>query len=205
MFGSRGKSEDEARALTASFSPPNLIGEGAKVQTDWLFRFLHTPETIRPWLQVRMPTFDFVDSQRNTLVKYFSYLDDQEFPFQSLGREELSGKRYEAAQRLFSDDYFSCGSCHIVGDKLPSGSSDSWAPNFAMAKKRLKPDWIIEWIKNPQALMPGTKMPTYFDPEYFDEMGPDDVLEGDEHEQIRALRDFILTIPDTSDVSSPIP
>ena len=46
-------------------------------------------------------------------------------------------------------------------------------------------------------------MPTYFDPEYFDEMGPDDVLDGNEHEQIRALRDYILTIPDASeDLSS---
>ena len=66
--------------------------------------------------------------------------------------------------------------------------------HFALAKDRLKPEWIIEWLKDPQTLLPGTKMPSYYDPQYFDDAGPDDVLDGDENEQIRVLRDYIYTI-----------
>ena len=29
-------------------------------------------------------------------------------------------------------------------------------PNLAQ-KERLNPEWVTEWLKNPQAIMPGTK------------------------------------------------
>ena len=95
----------------------------------------------------------------------------------------------------------------IVGDKLPGGSPDSWAPNFALSKGRLKPDWIIGWIKDPQSLLPGTKMPNYFDADAFDASGPDDLLGGDEHEQIRVLRNYLMTIsaaPGKKEESKPL-
>jgi cbb3-type cytochrome oxidase cytochrome c subunit len=184
----------EAAAITPNFSPPNLIGEGKKVQTNWLFHFMRNPDTIRPWLKVRMPTFAFTEAQTNIMVRYFSFLDDQDFPFVDIQEPNLTAAEIDAGIKLFSKDYFSCGSCHIAGDVFPGGSPDNWAPNFALAKDRLKPDWIIDWIMDPQSLMPGTKMPTYFDEEYFEYAGPDDILDGDEHEQIRVLRDYILTI-----------
>jgi cytochrome c2 len=188
----------EADAVVTSFSPPNLIGEGKKVRTKWLFDFIHHPTTIRPWLKARMPTFNFNATELNDLLKYFSALDDQEFPFESNIDTSLTPSELEAAEKLFSDDYFACANCHIVGNKVPGGSPDSWAPNFALSKNRLKPEWIEQWIMNPQSLLPGTKMPNYFDPQAFDVSGPDDILNGDEHEQIRVLRNFLLTLTEES-------
>src|SRR5262249_41080437 len=40
-----------------TLAPPILLGEGEKVQGDWLFNFVKGPTPIRPWLKVRMPTF----------------------------------------------------------------------------------------------------------------------------------------------------
>ncbi|HEY6371413.1 MAG TPA: hypothetical protein VIX37_12615, partial [Candidatus Sulfotelmatobacter sp.] len=34
------------------------------------------------------------------------------------------------------------------------------APNFLLAKERLKPDWVERWITDPQAVSPGTSMPS---------------------------------------------
>ena len=188
------RSEAEAEALAASFSPPNLAGEGKKVYTQWLFNFLHEPSTIRPWLKVRMPTFSFNTTRLNALVKYFNELDNEEFPFTETVDIRLTEEEHTAAEKLFSKDYFDCASCHIVGDKMPPGSADRWAPNFALAKERLKPRWILSWLKNPQDLLPGAKMPTYFDPNAFDQSGPEDILGGNEEEQIRVLRNYLLTL-----------
>lgn len=199
------RSETEADALVTSFSPPNLIGEGKKVQTKWFFDFLHEPLTIRPWLKVRMPTYKFDAPQINVLVKYFNALDKQDFPFTEKAGTALSDDELKMAEKLFSKNYFDCSKCHIVGAKLPSGSPENWAPNFALAQSRLKPQWIIDWLKNPQDLLPGTKMPTYFDPQYFDTAGPDDILGGDEHAQIRLLRDYLMTLTEPSPNSSPAP
>ncbi len=192
------KSEEEAQSLRASFSPPNLMGEGKKVQAQWLFDFLHQPETIRPWLSVRMPTYPFTTAELNSLVKYFNALDDEEFPFSQEPEVQMTPEEYATAQKLFSDEYFGCAKCHIVGDRLPAGSPESWAPNFALAKRRLKPQWISQWLRDPQALLPGTKMPTFFDPQNFETSGPEDVLGGDEEKQIKVLRDYLLTLSSSS-------
>lgn len=195
------RSETEAQAIVPSFSPPNLVGEGKKVRTKWLHEFIHHPSTIRPWLKVRMPTYAFDSGELNILLKYFSALDRQDFPFVDEIDTSLSPKEMEAAQKLFSADYFDCAKCHIVGNRLPGGSPENWAPNFALAGERLKPEWILEWITDPQSILPGTKMPNYFDAQNFDASGPDDILDGNEHEQIRVLRNYLLTLSGSGEQS----
>lgn len=190
----QGKDPNEAKAVTRSFSPPNLFAEGQKVQPQWLFEFLHDPTKIRPWLHVRMPTYNFHISQINAIIKYFNYLDNQEFPFTDIYHPVMTSEELAAAQKMFSKDYFDCAHCHIVGSRLPSGSADNWAPDFELAAKRLKPDWIVKWITNPQDFMPGTKMPTYYDPKNPDASAPPDILGGNAKRQIQVLRDYLLTI-----------
>jgi hypothetical protein len=48
--------------------------------------------------------------------------------------------------------------CHATGD--PSHDKIATAPNFLLAKERLKPDWVERWITDPQAVSPGTSMPS---------------------------------------------
>ena len=55
--------EDVSASDAVGFVPPELNGEGRKVQPDWFFSFLKNVEPIRPWLEVRMPTFGFEDQQ----------------------------------------------------------------------------------------------------------------------------------------------
>ena len=38
--------------------------------------------------------------------------------------------------------------------------SNATAPNFLLARGRLKPDWMERWIIDPQAISPGTSMPS---------------------------------------------
>jgi hypothetical protein len=62
-----------------------------------------------------------------------------------------------------------------------------------MAAHRLYPEWILEWLHDPQKLQPGTKMPSFYaDPNVPD--GPPDILDGDDELQMRALRDYVISI-----------
>ncbi|MGH7819452.1 MAG: c-type cytochrome, partial [Candidatus Binatia bacterium] len=54
-----------------TLAPPNLVGEGKKVQAGWLYTFVKEPTPIRPWLKVRMPTFGLSDEEARTIVEYF--------------------------------------------------------------------------------------------------------------------------------------
>src|SRR5438552_1243385 len=171
-----------------TFAPPMLNGEGEKVQADWLFNFVKAPVPIRPWLQLRMPTFGLADEEANTVVGYFEALDRVQVPFVHLERAALATENVEAGKLLTSKDYFDCFSCHQRGAVKPQGPPEGWAPDLALAHARLGPEWIIKWLRDPQKVMPGTKMPSFFPG------GPPDVLGGDDEAQIRALRDYILSL-----------
>jgi mono/diheme cytochrome c family protein len=194
MVTEEGLGEEDADSRAVAFSPPLITGEGARVRSDWLFHFLKGPTPIRPWLAVRMPTFGFSDEETNTLLRYFTWLSESPFPFETPPTGPFPPAEMTAAKTLTSKDYFNCFSCHQQGAKKPEGDPSGWAPDLALAQSRLRPDWIVDWIKDPQKLYPGTKMPTFFDPGSFDSSGPDDVLGGDENRQIQALRDYLLTL-----------
>ncbi|MFT7538853.1 MAG: cytochrome c2, partial [Lysobacterales bacterium] len=195
-----GHSVKDAEKITESFSPPNLHGAGKKIDAKWLFNFLHSPEEqVRPWLKVRMPSYEFNVDHLNMLVQFFNTVDgEDQFPFHKEADVSLTSKEYKAAEKLFSQDYLGCTLCHVVGDQQPTGTKDTWAPDLGLANKRLKPEWIVEWIKDPSRLVPGTTMPTFFDPSDYENSGPEDIMDGDEDEQIRILRNYLMTLGNTT-------
>ncbi|HEY2663114.1 MAG TPA: c-type cytochrome [Candidatus Binataceae bacterium] len=183
-----------------NFAPPILDGEGAKVQPQWLFGFVQSPTTIRPWLRLRMPTFHVTNAEANNVVNYFASLADISVPFVFLNTNDMPQPKLLAGQKLMSKDYFNCFSCHQQGDKKPEGPPDGWAPDLTLARHRLNPEWIPVWLHNPQAVQPGTKMPSFYPG------GPDDILGGNEDAQIHAIRDYIFWLGDhpSGDLSAPV-
>jgi mono/diheme cytochrome c family protein len=179
---------------TPTLAPPILNGEGAKVQPNWLFGFLKHPVPLRPWLQLRMPTFSLSDEETSALVEYFLAQERVDVPFVYVNQDAIPEDYIEAGRLLASPDYFNCFSCHQRGERKPEGPKEGWAPDLGMAKSRLNPDWIVRWLRNPQALQPGTKMPSFYDFEDPEPDGPDDVLGGSDEKQVEALRDFILAM-----------
>ncbi len=59
-------------------APPYLRGEGAKVQHNWFYEFLYNVEMLRPWLKIRMPSFDLTTQEATTIVEYFAGLAQEE-------------------------------------------------------------------------------------------------------------------------------
>ena len=171
-----------------ALAPPNLNGEGEKVQANWLFSFLKAPIPVRPWLKVRMPSFAFSDQETNLLVSYFNGLSKVRIPYVYFDHQKVPRNNITAGQRMISKDYFDCLSCHQQGEKKPEGPTDGWAPDLTLAHSRLNPNWIIKWLQDPQKVQPGTKMPSFYPG------GPDDILGGKDDRQIEALRDYIMTL-----------
>ncbi len=173
-------------------APPPLVAghlqEGEKVQATWLYEWLARPTSLRPWLKVRMPTFPVTIDEATTLSKYFAALAGKGFPYEFVRVEEYSPELVEAGRKLASKDYFDCFSCHVQGSKLPEGPPEGWAPDLSLARRRLRPEWIVKWLKDPQKIQPGAKMPSFYPG------GPDDILGGNEEQQVIALRDYIMSL-----------
>jgi len=147
--------------------PPKLLTEGARVDPEWLRKFLSNPALttsdsnrngVRPYLKVRMPTFSFSDNELRKLVRFFEALSQQPLPYIPEQVPVLTTKETDMARSLFSSTAAPCLKCHATGD--PGHDKIATAPNFLLAKERLKPDWVERWITDPQAVSPGTSMPS---------------------------------------------
>jgi cytochrome c2 len=147
--------------------PPKLYTEGARVNPEWLRKFLSNPSLsdtdtnrngVRSYLKVRMPTFSLSDDELRKLVRFFQALSQQPMPYIPEQVPTLTAKETEMARSLFSSSAAPCLKCHATGDA--AHDEHATAPNFLLAKERLKPDWVERWITDPQAISPGTSMPS---------------------------------------------
>jgi cytochrome c551/c552 len=185
--------------------PPKLLTEGSRVDPEWLLRFLKNPSLsatdnnrngVRSYLQVRMPTFSFSENELGKLVRFFQALSRQPFPYIPEEVPVLTAKETEMARSLFSSTAAPCLKCHATGD--PAHDRFATAPNFLQARGRLKPDWMERWIVDPQAIAPGTSMPSgLFKREngHWVFSGPTPAsFQGYDKDQTKLLVDYILQL-----------
>jgi mono/diheme cytochrome c family protein len=185
--------------------PPKLLTEGARVDPQWLLRFLSNPSLsdtdtnrngVRSYLQVRMPTFSFSENELGKLVRFFEALSRQPFPYIPEPDTTLSAKEMDMARSLFSSTAAPCLKCHATGDATHDRVAT--APNFLLDRGRLKPDWMERWIIDPQAISPGTAMPSGLfrrENDHWVFSGPTPPsFEGYDKDQTRLLVNYILQL-----------
>lgn len=178
--------------------PPRLVGEGARVNPKWLEGFLANPaldpvnldrDGVRSYLKVRMPTFYLSTDEIRKLVRFFMALADQAEPYLPEKMEALTPKENDMARALFTSKAAPCLKCHMTGD--PNHDKTATAPNFLLAKDRLKPGWTARWISDPSMISPGTSMPSGLfvrQGDHYVFSGPlPDIFKGYDKDQIQLL------------------
>jgi mono/diheme cytochrome c family protein len=135
---------------------PDLTWEGTAVQREWLTQFLRNPGTLRPALIRRMPKFNLTDSEIDTLADYITTVyQTPQFDRDSMSVSEFTPAMVEQGRQLFYSK-FACQSCHIADFAKDKGYI---GPALAATGKRFNAAWIYHWLKDPQALRPGTMEP----------------------------------------------
>jgi cytochrome c1 len=135
---------------------PDLTWEGSSVQRQWLADFLKNPNTLRPALIRRMPRFNLTDAEISELTDYIMTV----YQSPAVDRDSMTLTGYppgqvELGRQLFYEKY-SCQGCHIVDPKTDKGYI---GPTLTQVGSRLTAAWMFQWMKNPQALRPGTIEP----------------------------------------------
>ncbi|HEX4999385.1 MAG TPA: c-type cytochrome [Terriglobia bacterium] len=169
--------------------PPNLNTQGLKTQPMWLKDFLSDPGKvkIRGFLDVRMPTFHFSETELGTVTQYFSALDHAAYPFISTAVESTPEK-VKAGEFLFTQ--FQCANCHPIGSTPRKQESSIAAPNLALVTERLRPEWLLRFLPDPGKISPGISMPQNW--ENGVKTPFPDVLGGDAKAQMEAVRDYLF-------------
>ena len=177
--------------------PPPLVGEGKKVQSGWLHKFLLNPHTIRPPAVLRMPKFNFKSTEAAALVNYFAAVDGADYPYVYDPRldesaiaatEKTRPGHLTGALKIITNNNY-CVKCHLVGDYAPPGNPKALAPQLETVHERLRPDYVHNWIANPKRFLPYTGMPVNIP---FDKPVSQDLYAGTSEDQVDALTDLLM-------------
>ncbi|MGO8753072.1 MAG: c-type cytochrome [Thermoguttaceae bacterium] len=150
--GIRGSGQPQACDITL---------EGTKVNRDWLYAFLKMPYSMRRTITIAMPIFNFPDDEARLMADYMS----QVFADRQVGAAWKAGQKRAGAGRgkdLF--DRKGCLACHQLhgkgGDVGPSFTTQvPQFPHGTWVGDKLRGEWIYQWLKDPQSLVPGALEP----------------------------------------------
>ncbi len=166
--------------------PPPLDGVGDKLNDGWLRNILQNGADDRPYMRVQMPKFASNDVTR--LTEAFVALDRQpETNWSELLKEipEPEHRITSTGRHLVGEAALACIKCHTFGEYPATGIQ---AINLQTMNRRLREDWFMRYLYDPQLYRPGTRMPTGY---------PDgvatitDVYDGNPQQQILAMWTYL--------------
>ena len=133
---------------------PDLSLEGSRAQRSWMVAFLKSPQTLRPTLTLRMPQFNVTDQEAATLADYLAMVTQSPaVNLASVSSKDFTPEMTRMGKQLYEVKY-QCQSCHTIGS-----SGGYVGPNLSNVGVWMNAAWIEEWLKDPQALVPGTLEP----------------------------------------------
>jgi type 1 glutamine amidotransferase/cytochrome c551/c552 len=148
--------------LEAPPQRPALTFTGDQFETPWLAAFLagKLDSKPRPWLAARMPAFRAEAALLAEGLALGHGQDPRPPP-----PEPADGALQELGARLLGAGGFSCTSCHPAGVAPAPGEPSFKAISLAVSRQRLRKEFYLRWMINPQRISPRTPMPAYADEE----------------------------------------
>ena len=152
---------------------------------------------------MRMPNFRMSSDDAAKLVNFFAAASAADFPYEYRPQQQASYLAKLEAQRddplgeamnIVVDGNY-CVKCHGVADYQPKGDLTTLGPNLADASRRLRPDFVRDWIANPKRILPYTGMPVnipYKPGEPHLGGVSQELYSGNSIEQVRGLVDLLM-------------
>ena len=158
---------------------PDLTSVGTKVSREWIYKWLKEPRTLvdkdgnvtvngyEAGEEPRMPKFRLTEAELRGLSAYLSVQKARALaPYEMDARvvaawsknPDLTSQGELRFRQMF------CSTCHSLAvtrageTKLIGGDI---GPELTKVGSKVKPDWLIAWLRNPQGYLPHTRMPRY--------------------------------------------
>ena len=157
-------------------SAPDLFFAGDKFQRKWLKNFLKRPEIIRLAGHTRDPGFLTGKPQTSGPHPALNPSEAQQMTDHlmslkilkdnpPLSLTDLSKGARVRVKILFERD-FSCIACHQSYNLARQQRGGVSGPSLVDAGRRLRPEWVYQWLKDPKQFTARGRMPNYkFDEE----------------------------------------
>jgi cytochrome c2 len=163
--------------------PPLLDGVGDKLNDNWIKHVLDNGANDRPYMLTRMPKFGTANVGH--LVKDFATADRTRKPVPLAITDRIHRVR-SAGRFLSGDKALACIKCHYFGGHKATGIQSL---DLLTMTRRLRKDWFVRYMLDPQAYRPGTRMPAGWP--RGQTLLPD-VLDGEAKHQIASVWEYLL-------------
>lgn len=129
---------------------PTFEGLNKKIADEkWMISWLRDPQKMQP--DTIMPTFKFTDEEIRDITAFVLSLENEK----QYEKVDLVGTDSQEGEKLFTD--LGCRACH--SSRKDEKSLKRRIPNLSGAGVKLNPDWLFEYLKDPKAYNPETRMP----------------------------------------------
>ena len=156
---------------------PDLTNIGSKVSRAWIQKWLKDPRTITASdgsvtvngceSEPRMPKFRLNENELRALSGYLSTLQTSKaasykFDPRVVAKWEKRPDLIEQGETRFRQMF--CTTCHSLAvtrageTKLVGGDI---GPELTKVASKVNQDWLVTWLRNPQAYLPHAEMPRY--------------------------------------------
>jgi nitric oxide reductase subunit C len=158
---------------------PDLTSVGTKVSREWIYKWLKEPRTIvdkdgntvvngyETEEEPRMPKFRLDEAQLRALSAYLIVQRAQQiapYKFDPRVTAAWSKNPEVVSQGEFRFKQMFCSTCHSLAvtrageTKLIGGDI---GPELTKVGSKINPDWLVAWLRDPQAYLPHTRMSRY--------------------------------------------
>ena len=167
--------------------PPDLTWAGAKLRSDWLEAYVagRGQDRPRPHLRVRMPAFPgHADLLAAGLHHQHGLSPSPPEP------EPVDPELAAVGGNLVRGDRLGCHSCHALGqDPALGGEGSEETINFDLVRRRLRRAYFDRFLRDPQRILPGSKMPRFVDEDGYTALY--DILDGEASRQFEAIWHYL--------------
>jgi mono/diheme cytochrome c family protein len=153
---------------------PDLTNVGTKVSREWVYKWLKEPRTITDVdgnvivngvsTEPRMPKFLLSEEELRALSAYVSVQRAE--PVGSYPRVaaplKRKGELTDPGQMRFNQIF--CVTCHSLSVTRAGQSQligGDIGPELTKVGSKVKPDWLVAWLHNPQHYLEHTRMPQF--------------------------------------------
>ena len=166
--------------------PPGLTHVGEKIPGSFLSKIFkgELKDKMRPWMKARMPKFA---QHAETLAAGLN----ASHGFSPEADKTVPGNQHETGSTLIPPTGFACNICHAVGDTQAVAPFAAPGLNLQLAGERLRHEYYLRWMLNPQRAEPATPM-TRFSSDHVKTAVK--AFDGDAAKQFNAIWDYMKKI-----------
>ena len=151
----------DGTTLAGTDNPPSLAHIGDKTTREWIAAWLKNPQAYAG--SATMPNFQLKDDEIRDIS---AFLMAQSTPHTSSGASAPVSvpKADDAAALQEGSSVYGeafCSSCHAMQNAAGNLVGGDLGPELTLVGSKVKPEWLADWLRNPKAYDPATKMPRY--------------------------------------------